>query len=407
MSNKLSNDLFTRALNLSEPWIVKETLFTRDQGRLDLYIDFPPGSIFSCPDCGKKGIKAYDTDSNRTWRHLDFFQHKAYIHCRVPRVKCSTCGVKTVAVPWARPGGGFTLLFEAFALVLVKDMPVKAAARIMREHDTRIWRVLRYYVERARCKENFSGVSQVGMDETSWRKRHQYVTVFVNLEDSRTLYVTPGRDHTTLEAFREDLEKHQGSAKKVTDFCMDMSPAFISGVEQWFPEAAITYDRFHVMKIMNQALDEVRRGEQARNERLRNSRYVWLKNPENLTKTQRYILDSLTPMNLKTARAYQIRLTLREFWEQPIELAELFLKKWYFWATHSRLLPVKQAAYTIKRHWNGIVQFHKSRINNGILEGINSLIQAARAKAKGYRSIENFITIIYLVTGKLSFDLPT
>jgi len=153
----------------------------------------------------------------------------------------------------------------------------------MREHDTRIWRVLRYYVERARCKENFSGVSQVGMDETSWRKRHQYVTVFVNLEDSRTLYVTPGRDHTTLEAFREDLEEHQGSAKKVTDFCMDMSPAFISGVEQWFPEAAITYDRFHVMKIMNQALDEVRRGEQARNEHLRNSRYVWLKNPENLT----------------------------------------------------------------------------------------------------------------------------
>lgn len=273
MSEKISQDLFTLALNLSSPWYVKETVFDQEQGRLDIYNDFPAGSTFDCPECGEVGLKAYDTDRDRTWRHLDFFQHKAYIHCRVPRVKCSSCGVRTITVPWARPGSGFTFLFEAFALVLVRDMPVKAAARIIREHDTRIWRLLRLYIGQAREKENFSTVTQVGTDETSWKKRHQYVTVFVDLEESKTMYVTPGRDRTTLRAFRDDFEVYGGTRKQVNDFCIDMCPAFRSGVEEYFPAAAITYDRFHVMKIMNQALDEVRRQEQVRNKHLRNSRF--------------------------------------------------------------------------------------------------------------------------------------
>ena len=203
MSNKLSKDLFTRALNLSEPWIVKETIFSCEQGKLDLYIDFPRGSTFSCPDCGEDGLKAYDTDPDRTWRHLDFFQHKAYIHCRVPRVKCPTCGVRTVHVPWARPHGRFTLLLEAFTLVLVQQMPVKGAAKILREHDTRIWRILRYYVEQARSKQDFSEVSKVGTDETSWKKRHQYVSIFVDLEDSRTHLLQLQKLTSTIYVHRE------------------------------------------------------------------------------------------------------------------------------------------------------------------------------------------------------------
>lgn len=406
MSEKISQDLFTLALNLSSLWYVKESVFNQQQGRLDIYIDFPAGSTFNCRECGEAGLKAHDTDRDRTWRHLDFFQHKAYIHCRVPRVKCSSCGVRTITVPWACLGSGFTLLFEAFALVLVRDMPVKAAARIMRVHDTRIWRLLCYYIKQAREKETFSAVTQVGTDETSWKKRHQYVSVFVDLKESKTMYVTPGRDCTTLRAFRDDFEAHGGSVKQINDFCIDMSPAFRSGVEEYFPEAAITYDRFHVMKIINQALDEVRRQGQIRNKHLRNSRFVWLKKPGRLTEKQRNTLNNLTTINLKTARAYQLCLTLREFWEQPMETAELFLKKWYFRATHSRLRPVIEAARTVKRHWAGIINYHKSRINNGILAGINSLIQAARAKAKGYRSVENFVAIIYLVTAKLNFDLP-
>ena len=162
------------------------------------------------------------------------------------------------------------------------------------------------------------------------------------------------------------------------------------------------------MKIINEAVDEVRRQEQKLRPELKYSRYVWLKNPQNLKASQSSQLEQLDVkrLNLKTARAYHIRLNFQELWRQPPEQAEAFLKKWYFWATHSRLEPVIEAAQTIKRHWQGVLRWFTSQITNGILEGINSLVQAAKARARGYRSARNFITMIYLLAGKLKFDLP-
>ena len=171
----------------------------------------------------------------------------------------------------------------------------------------------------------------------------------------------------------------------------------------------MTFDKFHIMKIVNDAVDEVRKQEQKERPELAKSRYIWLKNPANLKQSQTLILENLTvkKLNLKTSRAYHIRLNFQELFKQPPDEAEVFLKKWYFWATHSRLEPIKEAAYTIKRHWNGVLQWFKSQINNGILEGINSLIQAAKARARGYRTKENLIAMIYLIGGKLNFGLPT
>jgi len=188
-----------------------------------------------------------------------------------------------------------------------------------------------------------------------------------------------------------------------------MFPAFISGVEKHFPEAQLTFDKFHVLKIINEAVDEVRRQEQQSRPELKRTRYIWLKNPGNLKENQAATLEALQVknLNLKTARAYHIRLNFQEFWNQPIQEAETFLKRWYFWATHSRLEPIKKSAYTIKRHWAGILRWFTSKINNGILEGINSLIQAAKAKARGYRTTKNLINMIYLIGGKLEFRLPT
>jgi len=205
------------------------------------------------------------------------------------------------------------------------------------------------------------------------------------------------------------LEAHQGDPSCIQEVCCDMSPAFISGVEKHFPEAHLTFDKFHVLKILNEAVDEVRRQEQQSRPELKRTRYIWLKNPENLKENQATTLEILQvkKLNLKTARAYHIRLNFQEFWNQPLQEAETFLKRWYFWATHSRLEPMKEAAYTMKRHWDGILRWFTSRINNGILEGINSLIQAAKAKARGYRTMKNLITMIYLIGGKLEFRLPT
>ena len=186
-----------------------------------------------------------------------------------------------------------------------------------------------------------------------------------------------------------------------------MSPAFIAGAAQSLPNAAITFDKFHVIKLINEAVDAVRRAEQKSRSELKNSRYLWLKNPPNLSGRQRAQRDSLAGAKLKTGRAYRIRLAFQELYLQPAASAEAFLKKWYWWATHSRLPPVIAAARMIKRHWNGILRWFHTRIANGIMEAINSLVQAAKAKARGYRSTRNLKAIIYLIAGKLELPLPT
>lgn len=395
-------DLFQMALGLTRPWVVNRCEFDPKKKRLDIHVTFERGGEFPCPECAGSGCKAHDTVDKR-WRHLNFFEHVTYLHVRTPRVRCPTCGVRQVPVPWAREGSGFTLLFEAFLLVLAKEMPVNAVARIVGEHDTRIWRILHYYVEQARSSRDDSDVTNVGLDETSTKRGHNYISVFVDMDKSRVLYATPGKDAQTVDAFREDLEAHGGQAEQIRHMCCDMSPAYIRGVEDTFPKAAITFDKFHVMKVINEGVDEVRRMEQKTRPELHKSRYVWLKNPENLKQSQKDTLERLDvkKLNLKTARAYHIKLTFQDLYDQSRRSAEAFLKRWYFWATHSRLQPIIDAARTIKRHWDGILQWFDSQISNGILEGLNSLIQAAKAKARGYRSTRNLVTIIYLIAGKL------
>jgi transposase len=399
--------LFKIALGLEKPWYIKAIDFNVEEKQLDLHIDFETGSKFPCPLCGKSGCHIHDTIERR-WRHLNFFQFKTYLHCRVPRTECEKCGVKQVKVPWARKSSGFTLLMDSLIMLMAQHMPVKTLADMIDEHDTRIWRVLDHYVQEARSNEDFSEIRSVGVDETSRAKGHNYVSVFVDLDNSKVIHVCEGRDSEAITSFKNDYEAHKGSAEEVTNFCCDMSPAFISGIEANFQKAAITFDRFHVMKLINEAIDQVRRDEQAHNACLKRTRYIWLKNPENLTVKQEIELGSLKDRRLKTSRAYTIKLSLRDFWNyRDPGLAQLYLKKWYFWATHSRLPPVIDKAKTIKNHWNGILNYINTRINNGVLEGLNSLIQAAKDSARGFRSTNNFIITIYMRLGKLHFNLPT
>ena len=379
--------------------------FDTAAGRLDVEIDFTPGSRFACPNCGAADCPAYDTQ-RKTWRHLNFFQHQTYLNARVPRVRCEACGIRQVNVPWARPDSGFTLLFEAMVMTMVSAMPVKAVARIVDEHDTRLWRVVHHYVDEARARTDASKVTRVAIDETAARRGHDYITLFVDIDQARVLFATEGRDAATVAAFAEDLAAHGGDPAAIEEVCIDMSPAFIKGVAESLPEAAVTFDKFHAVKIVNDAVDQVRRAEQKQQGVLRGTRYIWLRNPDNLSERQRSTLEALPTRHLKTARAYQIRLAFQEFYEQPSEAAAGYLKKWYFWATHSRLEPIIDAARTVKRHWDGILRWFDSKIANGLIEGINSLVQAAKAKARGYRSIRNLKAMVYLVVGKLDLRLP-
>lgn len=402
------NALFAHALGLTPPWKVTEVVFSKQKGCLDIYVDFERGASFNCPVCGKPGAKAYDTEK-QVWRHLDFFQYQAYIIARVPRVECKYgCGVRRVEVPWAQGEGGFTLLFEAHLMRLAKDMPMAAVARLLNEHDTRLWRVVKHYVEAGRARADFSGVTRIGVDETSARKGHDYITLFVDLDKGALLFATPGRAKDTITAFVEDFIQHNGNPEAIKEVCCDLSPAFIAGLKEHLPHATIVLDRYHLMQIVNQALDEVRRQESRETDLLKKTRYQWLKNPANLTSKQKASIETLSRCHLKTGRAYRIKLAFQDlFTQSDRESGEAHLKRWYFWATHSRLQPMIEAAKTIKRHWEGVVSWFNSRISNGLLEGTNSLLQAGKAKARGYRNKANFITISYLIAGNLDFGLPT
>jgi transposase len=285
-------------------------------------------------------------------------------------------------------------------------MPVKCVSRLIKVNDDRLWRMIDKYIERAHAEQDLSELVSVGMDETSRAKYHQYVTLFVDLNENRTVYVAEGKGHETVADFATVLTQHGGDPLNITDVSCDISPAFIKGVRESLPEAQITFDKFHVIKLINMAVDEIRRGEVATQPILKNARFVVLKNNDNLTESELAKLEemSLSKLNLKTVRAMRIRECFQEIYNAPTEEAfEILLKKWYFWATHSRLEPIIRVAKTIKAHWDGILEWKRSQINNGILEGLNSVIQAAKAKARGFKTFKYFKIVIFLTTGKLDF----
>ena len=399
--------LFQLALGLMPPWMVAAAKFDAEARRLDIEIDFSRGGRFACPACEKADCPVHDTEA-KTWRHLDFFQHQAYLNARVPRVRCPECGVLQVKVPWARPGSGFTLLFEAFAMALVTHMPVAAAARLVGEHDTRLWRMVMHYTDEALARQDLSDVTRVCIDETAAKRGHDYISLFVDIDRHRVVYIADGRDSGAIHQFKDHLVNHQGEPENIEQVCIDMSAAFIKGAAEALPKAQITFDKFHAVKLVNDAVDKVRRAESKTRPELKNTRYLWLKNEANLTSSGRMQLDSLASAHLKTGRAYGLRVAFQTLYRQPIrDWAEQHLDDWLSWAMRSRLEPMKDAAKTIRRHRDGILAWFDSHIANGLIEGINSLVQAAKAKARGYRSTRTLKAITYLIAGKLDLRLPT
>jgi transposase len=206
--------LFQAALGLSDPWRVTSVEFDPGAKRLDLRVDFAKGATFCCPECERAGLKAYDTEE-KCWRHLDFFEHQAYLTARVPRVECPEHKVRLVAVPWARERSGFTLLFEALVMAMVREMPVATLAGLVGETDMRIWRIVHHYVDLAVEAQNLEGLEHLGIDETSSRRGHEYVTVFADLDERRGVFCVEGKDHETVQAFSLFLETHGGDPEKV------------------------------------------------------------------------------------------------------------------------------------------------------------------------------------------------
>jgi transposase len=396
-------ELFALALGIEEPIYVEKIEFDKGSGELHIHMNFRRGSKFACSTCGKEGLPVHDT-IEKTWRHLNFFQYKCFIHLRTPRTKCPDCGDRLYMPPWGRKGSGFTMLFEVLILTLAKEMPISQIAELIGEHDTKVWRVIRSYVKKAHQEKSFEATTKLGVDETSSRKGHNYVTIFADLEKGDVLFATEGKGSATVESFTKEMPLHNAAPVQIKEISMDMSPAFIAGVDKYLSSASITFDKFHVIKQLNEALDEVRRNEQKRNPLLKRSRYAWLKNPDNLTAEQKKLLATLSKENTKTAKVYQMKLTFQDIYRNIYETvaADAAIRKWLSWAVRSRLEPVKVFARMIKKHYAGILRFFESRLTSGMMEGINSRVQEIKRRAKGFRNIPNFISMIYLEAGRLS-----
>lgn len=409
--------LFTSALGLQAPWEVVDVKLDTAKRRIDFEIKCS-SSLLACPACGLAEQRVHDR-LRRSWRHLDFFQFEAWLHADVPRIACMACGKTTqTVVPWARPGSGFTAAFEALALALCRDLPVRQAAGLLRCQDKQLWRRIAYYVEKARALESFETVSMIGVDETNMRRGQHYLTVFHDLDAARLLLATEGRDHTTVVRFVADLKAHQGKAEQIEHVCMDMSAAYAKGVQEALPNAQISYDRFHVVKMAIEAMDEVRKHEFRDHpdemravvgetpKAIRGLLWAMRRNPSSWNRRDARTMHWLQRSNLKSARAWRLKMALREVYARArrhndASSASADLKAWISWARRSRLDPFKRLAATLRERLAAVVRGMLDHRSNAFVEAMNGLMQQAKRAARGYRTATNFIAIAYLKLSKL------
>lgn len=299
-------------------------------------------------------------------------------------------------------------------MTLMREMPVSKASEILGETDTRMWRVLHQYVDEARAALPMDQVTHVGVDEVSRAKGHRYLSVFCDMEKRRVLFATPGKDATTWDAFSAELERHNGHPHAITSVSMDMSPAFQCGVKNNCRNAVIVFDKFHVIMQANKAVDNVRRTELRKGDAttrtyLTRSRWLWLKNPDNLTEYEQDRLGRIDQDMLVTATAYQMRMALQNIYNARLKSrAKLRMEEWCRWvhreakkAKYGLLSSMASVARMIERHLDGILAHWDNHTTNAYLEGLSSVFSAVKRKARGYRSDKNMIAMLYFIAGKL------
>ena len=404
-----SKEIFSIALNLESPWYIEDIQMSKSDssrsGQIDIYLNFKSGSKFQ--DVDGQTCSVHDT-VKRSWQHLNFFEHTCQIHARVPRILDHDKKVKTVQVPWSRKNSGFTLLYEAYSMLLIEsEMPIKKAAKILKIYDMRLWRIFNYWIGRAFNASEQDDITKIGIDETSTKRGHNYVTVGVDMDKRNVIFATPGKNAHCIEKLQTHLDGKGCGKENIVQASIDMSRSFISGIKNNFPNAQITFDKFHVFKLINEAMDNVRKAERKELVELKGHKYIFLKDQKKLNekeKAHKYYFITTYP---KLGEAYILKEMFGDFWDMKSkEEASAYLSFWCDLAVESGIEPFIKAANTIKAHWAGIVNYIESRINNGILEGINSKIQLAKKRARGYRNIPNFINMIYFIAGKLKFDYP-
>jgi transposase len=401
------SNVIDKILGLPEPWYVTEVKFDHPNKTVHITIEFKRGSQFPCSICGGNW-PVHDT-LERSWRHLDLFDYKTMIHAKLPRTECKTHGVRVIELKLAEKGSSFTAQFETLVLSFAKEMSVAAVAVLVRIHEDSVWRILERYVMREVEKIDLSGLKIVGIDEFAYKSDYEFMTIFGDLagDGAKVVFIAEGKDATVIQKFRERLgDKIDEQTLKRMIFCVDMSKSYRKGLEENFPGSRLIFDRFHIMKNVNVAVDDIRREESFFNRSLVGTRYLWLKNFENLSDEEKKILKGITEMDSKTAKAYQMKIALRRFWDfNNVKDAVHYLKDWCRWAARSKLFQMQRIGKMIKSHWNGIVNSFRYGLSNGPMEGLVNKIKTAIKRAYGFKTTRNLSTIVYLIASDIK--LPT
>ena len=396
---------YGQLLGLGTDWLVSEVKLSTEKNQVVIRLETRPGTQHVCPKCGQSA-PLKDHAPERTWRHLDTMQFETVLKARPARVNCRECGVHTARVPWADPSGRFTLMFEAFAIhVIQASASLEQARLLLRLSWKSVQRIIDEAVERGLVKRDMDQIRFICMDEKSFRRGHDYITVMTDIEQSRVLEVSPERTEESTDKLWESLDESQ--RKQVAAVAMDMWVPFRKSAMKHAPQADIVHDRFHLVKDLNEAVDKVRRAEHRALlkegiETLKGSKQLWLFHPENLSDIRQIEFKRLRQMELKTSRAWAMKEQFRWFWNYRYAgSAKRFFDKWYDWAIRSQLEPVKKVAVRFKRHLPNILNWFKHRITTGPAEGFNSRIQSIKSAARGFRNFENYRSRIFFFCGKL------
>lgn len=403
-------ELYQRILGLEEPWHVESVQLSMADKRVDVRLTHAQGRRWACPTCGLE-LAGYDHAQERTWRHLDTCQFQTHLHACVPRVECPRHGVVQVQVPWAEPRGRFTLLMERLIIdVLHETGTVSGAVNLLGITWDQGWAVMARAVERGQARKEAKVIQKIGVDEKAFKKGQSYMTVVCDLENATVEHVAQGRTTQSLAEFYQGLTQEQRWG--IQAVAMDMWEPYVAATMQHVPLASyrIVFDRFHIMKHINDAVDKVRLGEHrelkaAGGENaavLSGTKHLWLYAKENLPDKHRTRWRQLSGLNLKVGRAWAIKETLRSLWDYTTEgWAKRFFARWHGWAMRCRLAPIRRVASMLKSRLEQIVNHCHHPVSNAVAEGLNSKIMTIKRKACGFANPDHFKTAIYFHCGGL------
>jgi transposase len=397
-------DLYAQILGIKPPWKVVDVELDIKESHVTVFLEHGQTRL-KCGECGRPGTR-YD-HRERRWRHLDTCQFQTFLMAKVPRVQCDEHGVQQIAVPWAEEKSRLTALLEALVIDWLREASISAVSGQLRLTWDEVDGVMQRAVRRGLARRKKRLPSRIGIDETSFQKRHEYVTIVNDAETGNVIHVGDSRKKKVLEEFYGGFTRRQ--RERVQLVAMDMWGPYIEATREAIPgaESKIAFDKFHIAKHLGDGVDKVRRQEQlellrAGNRLLTNTRYLWLKNPANISDEQWANFQHLRNSNLRTARAWALKETAMQLWHYTSRTwAEKGWLRWYAWAARCRLEPIKKVGQMVKTHLWGIVNAVVTNTTNARAEGINSVVQWVKYTARGYRNRERFRTAIYFHLGGL------